>query len=203
VITAVLFPAAPLPLIQDAVRKVFAALRDTLARLAELANTGGTADPQWALSTGQRIQRQLAGLQEASSAARQVASFAPRRWAERSRVRRAGEQTAPLHLLAATVLSLAHASTAAPAAGPAARPPHSLALREALAELTSAFAALAEGGGASAAHAAEHAIRARTLAANAEQTDDSHSQLMARLVETSSDDTLRFSRRLAAVCAPR
>ena len=201
VITTVLFPAAPLPLIQDAVAQVFAALRDTLARLAEVAHAGQTADPQWALAAGQRIQGQLAGLQEARSTARQVASFAPRRWPERSRVRRAAEQTVPLDLLAATVLSLAHAGTAGPAgsAGSAARQPHSLAVREALGELTSAFAALAEGGHASAAHA----IRARTLATVAEQAGDPHSQLMASLVETCSDDTLQLSRRLAAVWVPR
>jgi uncharacterized membrane protein YgaE (UPF0421/DUF939 family) len=52
VITVVLFPAAPLPLIQHAVQQVFAALRDTLARLAELAGTGRTADPEWALAIG-------------------------------------------------------------------------------------------------------------------------------------------------------
>jgi uncharacterized membrane protein YccC len=40
VITVILFPAAPLPLIQDAVQQVFGALRDTLARLAEIAWPG-------------------------------------------------------------------------------------------------------------------------------------------------------------------
>jgi len=72
VISVVVFPAAPLPLIQDAVEQVFAALRDTLARLAELAGTGETASPEWALGVGQRIERQLAGLQQARWAARQV-----------------------------------------------------------------------------------------------------------------------------------
>lgn len=65
VITVVLFPAAPLPLIQDAVQQVFGVLRDTLGRLAELAGTGGTADPGWALAVGERIQAELAGLQQA------------------------------------------------------------------------------------------------------------------------------------------
>jgi Fusaric acid resistance protein-like len=37
VITVLLFPAAPMPLIEDAAGQVFAALRDTLARLGELA----------------------------------------------------------------------------------------------------------------------------------------------------------------------
>jgi uncharacterized membrane protein YccC len=43
VITVILFPAAPLPLIQDAVQQVFGALRDTLARLAEIAGPGHPA----------------------------------------------------------------------------------------------------------------------------------------------------------------
>jgi uncharacterized membrane protein YgaE (UPF0421/DUF939 family) len=189
VITVMVFPAAPLPLIQDAVRQVFGVLRDTLARLTELAGTGETPSPEWAVAIGQRIQRQLAGLQEARSAARQVASLAPRRWPDRSRVRKAGEETEPLDLLAATVLSLAHASTGRSTA----RQAYSPAVREALGELTSAFAALAEGGEANAAQAAVRAIRAQVLAADAAQTGSSQSQLIASLVQTCADDTLRLS----------
>jgi uncharacterized membrane protein YgaE (UPF0421/DUF939 family) len=205
VITVVLFPAAPLPLIQDAVRQLFAALRDTLARLAELAGTGETADPQWALAVGEGIQRQLAGLQQARSTARQVASLAPRRWPERSRVRQAGEQTASLELLAATVLSLAHGSTV----GPAPHYPHSThspnssAVREALSELASAFAALAEAGDAHATQAARHAIRARVLMTGAAPSGDPHLQLIATLVETCADDALRFTGKSETGCPYR
>jgi uncharacterized membrane protein YgaE (UPF0421/DUF939 family) len=196
VITVVLFPAAPLPLIQDAVQQVFAALRDTLAHLAELAGPDRAAGRDWALAAGQRIQAQLAGLQEARSTARQVASLAPRRWPERSRVHQAGEQTAPLHLLAATVVSLAHASTA----GSAAQPPSPPAVRAALGELTSAFAALAEGGGSSATRAARHAARAQELITGAAQASGPHPQLIARLVETCAGDTLRLTGKRAAGC---
>jgi uncharacterized membrane protein YgaE (UPF0421/DUF939 family) len=196
VITVVLFPAAPLTLIQDAVQQVFAALRDTFAHLAELAGPGGTADRAWALDAGQRIQAQLDGLQEARSTARQDASLAPRRWPERSRVRQAGEQTAPLQLLAATVTSLAHVSTA----GSAAQLPPPPAVREALGELTSAFAALAEGGDSSATQAARHAARARELVADAAQASGPHPQLIARLVETCAGDTLRLIGNPATGC---
>jgi uncharacterized membrane protein YgaE (UPF0421/DUF939 family) len=190
VITVILFPAAPLTLIQHAARQVHAALRDTLARLTTLAATGETADPAWALAVGQRIQRQLAELQQIRSTARQVTTLAPRRWPERSQVRRAGEQTEPLNLFAATVLSLAHASTI----GSADQQPHPPALGEALGELTSAFAALAEGGGdANAAEAARHAFRARVAAAGAAQAAGPHSQLIARLAETCADDALRLT----------
>jgi uncharacterized membrane protein YgaE (UPF0421/DUF939 family) len=70
VITVIVFPAAPLPLIQHAVEEVFSALHDTLARLAELTGTREAASPEWALGAGQRIERQLAGLQQARSTAR-------------------------------------------------------------------------------------------------------------------------------------
>jgi uncharacterized membrane protein YgaE (UPF0421/DUF939 family) len=52
-------------------------------------------------------------------AARRVARIAPRRWPDRARVRHAGEQARRADLLAATVVSLAHAVTAEPAATPA------------------------------------------------------------------------------------
>jgi uncharacterized membrane protein YgaE (UPF0421/DUF939 family) len=189
VITVLLFPAAPLPLIKDAAQRVFAALRDTLARLAELAGAGATADPEWLLAAGQRIHHQLAGLQQARSTAEQVAITAPRRWPERSRVRLAGNRTEPVHLLAATVLSLAHASTpglARPAAGRTA----TSVLREGLDELAMACAALAEDADAHTDRAAAHAVRARTLV-SAAQAGDPRAQLIARLIETCADDTLR------------
>jgi uncharacterized membrane protein YgaE (UPF0421/DUF939 family) len=189
-LTVVLFPAAPLPLVQEAVRQVLAALRDTLAHLGELAGTGETASPEWALAAGQRVQGRLAGLQQAQSTARQVASLAPRRWPDRSRVRLAGEQARPLSLLAATVLSVAHASTTGPAdAGHR----DTTALRGALGELTSAFAALAAGGGASAAEAALHASRVRDLVSGAAQPASPHAQLIARLLQACADDTLRLA----------
>jgi uncharacterized membrane protein YgaE (UPF0421/DUF939 family) len=189
VITAVLFPAAPLPLIRDAARQVLAELRDTLAHLAELADTDERPGKEWALAAGQRVQSRLAGLQQARSAALQVANLAPRRWLQRSRVRQAGQQTVPLGLLAATVLSLAHASTAEFSV----RQPYPRALCQALGELMLAFAALAEGGDAGDTRAVRHASRVRmVLAAGAAQARDLHTQLIASFVETCADDTLRL-----------
>jgi uncharacterized membrane protein YgaE (UPF0421/DUF939 family) len=188
VITVVLFPAAPLPLIQDAVRQVLATLRDTVARLAELADTAQAPGPEWVFAAGQRIESRLARLDQARSAARQVAGFAPRRWPQRTEVRRTGERAAPLYPLAASVLSLACASTS----GPAVRQPQSPALSEALGALTSAFTVLAEGGDASVAQAVRHATRVRTLVADAAQASDPHSQLVAELVEACADDALRL-----------
>jgi uncharacterized membrane protein YgaE (UPF0421/DUF939 family) len=74
VITVIMFPAAPLPLIQDAAQHVCAALRDTVAHLASLARSGQGADPDFALTAGQHRQGQLTRLQEAWSTAPQVAA---------------------------------------------------------------------------------------------------------------------------------
>jgi hypothetical protein len=96
-----------------------------------------------------------------------------------------------LDLLGATVLSLAHASTTEFAADP----PYSRALREAPAELTLAFAALAEDGDAGGSRAALHATRVRViLVTGAGQPADPRSELIARLVETCAGDTLRLAR---------
>jgi uncharacterized membrane protein YgaE (UPF0421/DUF939 family) len=182
VITVLLFPVAPLPLIQGAIRRAFAVLRDTLASLAE---TGTATSPEWVLAAGQRVHGQLAAVQEACSTARQVAWLSPRRWPERSRVRQAAEQSTQLHLLAATVLSLAHASSTRTAG----QQPEPAAVRQSLGELTAAFAALAA---AAATEAAVHADHARGLT-TAARASSPHSALIASLVQTCADDILRLT----------
>jgi uncharacterized membrane protein YgaE (UPF0421/DUF939 family) len=179
-LTVILFPAAPLRLIEDAVRRVLAALRDTLARLAELAAAGTPADPAWTLTAGQQVQHQLGLLQEALSAARQVAWLSPRRWPDRERVRRAQERAGPVPLLAATVLSLAHASTASQGTH---------RQHQALAELAAACAALARG---DAPAAAAHAAKVQALVAG------SQAELIGQLLATGAADLLR----LAASASP-
>jgi uncharacterized membrane protein YgaE (UPF0421/DUF939 family) len=185
-IAVILFPSVPLPIIGRAAQRVFGTLRDTLDRVQEFAATGRAADPGWVIAAGQRVHQQVARLQQAQETARQVTVLAPRRWPDRSRVRQADEQTAPLYLLTATVLSMMHAVASAPQAGPPLPP----VLREALGELTAAFAVLAEPG--DPARAAEHATRARSLATAADGAS-SQAELMARLIETAADDTLRFA----------
>jgi uncharacterized membrane protein YgaE (UPF0421/DUF939 family) len=185
VITVVLFPAAPLPLIRTAVCGVLATLRDTVGQLAKLAGADAPADPQSVLGAGQRIHQQLSGLEQAQRTAREIAGLAPRRWPDRRRVRRAGEQAAPLPLVAASVLSLVHACADA---GAAEIPPP---LPEALRELTSALAILAGAGDAE--DAAAHAIRARRLAAATGPADGSTPRLIGGLIEVCADDTLRLT----------
>jgi uncharacterized membrane protein YgaE (UPF0421/DUF939 family) len=180
VIAVVLFPAAPLPLIRDAARQALATLRDTVAHLETLA---GGADPEWILDAGQRIHRQLAGLQQAQRAAREITGLSPRRWPDRAQVLRATEQTALLPVLAASVLSMVHAR-----AGPQ---PLAPGLRQALHELASAFSVLAGGGAAE--DAAVHAARARHLAASASRAGGPGSPLLAGLIETCAGDALSLT----------
>jgi uncharacterized membrane protein YgaE (UPF0421/DUF939 family) len=190
VIATVLFPAAPLPLIWVAARQVLTTLRDTVAHLEKLASAGSVADPRWVLDAGQRIHHQLAGLQQAQRTAGEIAGLSPRRWADRSQVRRAGQQTAPLPLLAASVLSLVHAGADVREA----RQPLPVPLRQALHELTLAFTVLAGlAGEADATEAAEHASRSRRLASAADAADGPHSELVGRLIETCADETLRLT----------
>jgi uncharacterized membrane protein YgaE (UPF0421/DUF939 family) len=188
-ITVILFPAAPLPHIQAAVKQVFAALSDTLRHLTELADAGARADPEWILASGRRVHSELGRLEETRSTARQVVNLAPRRWRQRSQVRQADQQAEAIGLLAASVLSLAHTS----AIGRAVQRPHSPGLRQAMGELTSSFTALAERGGANATPAAAHALQARILATGHALTGDAESQLIARLIEICADDTLRLA----------
>jgi uncharacterized membrane protein YgaE (UPF0421/DUF939 family) len=76
-IAVILFPSAPLPIIQRAVQRVFGALRDTLDRVQEFAATGRAADPKWVIAASQRVHQEIARLQQAQASARQVADFSP------------------------------------------------------------------------------------------------------------------------------
>lgn len=167
VMTVLLFPAAPVALISDARRMLFAELRDTLGGL-----TVNDREPTWALAAGERVQSRLAALQRACGDAREVARIAPRRWPDRDWVRREGERSVSVDLLAATVVSLAHAATAEPASAATIRP--------AVSELASAFAAKAEGQDDK---AASHARRAKRLVADSKRTD-----LVTRLTEMAATD---------------
>lgn len=92
------------------------------------------------------------------------------------------------------MLSLAHASTAAPAD----QQPQCPAVCAALGELTSAFTVLAGGADADVTEAARHAIRIRALMTGAEQARGPHAQLIARLLETCAEGTLRLARETAS-----
>jgi uncharacterized membrane protein YgaE (UPF0421/DUF939 family) len=108
-----LFPAAPMPLIRDATRAVFAALGEALDHLGEVLAGQTNPDAAWTLSTGQRIHDRLATLTDAHSTAVRIVGLAPLRWRDRMPVRRAEAHWGELNLLAGTVLSLLRVATAA------------------------------------------------------------------------------------------
>jgi uncharacterized membrane protein YgaE (UPF0421/DUF939 family) len=169
VMTVLLFPAAPVKLIGRARLELFGALRDTLADLSAQGR-----EPTWALAAGDRVQGRLAALRQACSDGREITRVAPRRWSDRDQVRRAGEQASQDDLLAATVVSLAHAASAEPVSAARVKP--------ALAELALAFAALAAGTEGAAGEARQHARKAQALAGGP------GSDLVTRLVQLCASD---------------
>ncbi|MGB6162164.1 MAG: FUSC family protein [Pseudonocardiaceae bacterium] len=163
VFSVLLFPADPLPLIRDPERAVYAALRDTLARLDLPAADTRPADPASTLSTGEHLISQLAALTQGRSTARQIVRVAPSRRAQRSVIAAADRRAAQLTLLAAAVLSLARSTTSALTD----HEPLPTPLREAIQHLTAALTALADHGRAGAVDAAASAQQADHLAVTA------------------------------------
>lgn len=141
VVSVLLFPTAPMPLLDEAGRSVLGALRDALAGLEERLGPGyGPEDPGWPLAASQRIHQELAGLVQALSSARDIVRLAPRRWPMRPAVGRAGEWARRCDGLADSVLSLVRATDAA-AREPGERPER---WRPAIHELAAAVALLAQ-----------------------------------------------------------
>jgi hypothetical protein len=122
--------------------------------------------------------------------------LAPRRWPQRSRVRLAGEQTAPLELLAATVLSLAHVGAAGPAGVTGVRPRPGIGVRPAARGPRRARVGVRGPGRRRPDRrrqaGARHAARARAPVTGTAQPPGPDAQLIARLAETCADDTLRL-----------
>lgn len=114
VVSLLLFPTAPMPLVEEAVRSVLGALRDALAQLDQrLAARDRYEDRGWPLAASQQIHQQLAGLAAALASARDIVLLAPRRWSLRPAVRRAGECATRCDAMADSVLSLVRGADAA------------------------------------------------------------------------------------------
>ena len=62
VISVLLFPAAPLPLLREAAQAAFGALHAALAHLDELVDGRALVDQRWMLGAGEHIYEQLGGL---------------------------------------------------------------------------------------------------------------------------------------------
>jgi uncharacterized membrane protein YgaE (UPF0421/DUF939 family) len=142
VISLLIFPAAPLRLIDRATQNLGIALREALSQLDEQITRREPAEPRWLLTASQRIHGTLAQLAQSRSTARNIVRIAPLRWRLRDAVDTATEQAAQLDLLGNSVLGLLRACQAALLAGedvPA-------DLRTAVGRLRAAVGGLAEHG---------------------------------------------------------
>ncbi|MEA2381513.1 MAG: hypothetical protein QOH72_1484 [Solirubrobacteraceae bacterium] len=109
----VLFPARPLPLLRAAERAVLGSTASALEAVGRLLSAGTPAEPAWTDAAAHEIQAQLTELTAARSAAQLNVSVAPRRWAQRAMVDDEDRRLARLHPLAAAVVALLRAATAA------------------------------------------------------------------------------------------
>ena len=187
VIAVLLFPAAPLPLLRDAVQAVFAALHAGLAHLDELVADRAPVDHRWMLGAGERIYEQLSELITARFTASEIVRLAPRRWRLRSAVRAADDRSAQLSLLASAVLSLLRATVG----GLDVEPVLPAQLRAAIHRLAGALGALAANPEAGASQAVSAAADAARLADEAPQGPGTHALLIASIIHDCVRDLYR------------
>lgn len=113
VVGVILFPADPLPRLNQAERAVLRSLASAAEQVADLLRTGRGAQPGWALAIGHEIHEQLSMLAQARMTARANARIAPRRWRLRPIIEAEDQRIARLNLLADATLSLVRAVTIA------------------------------------------------------------------------------------------
>ncbi len=107
VFAVLLFPADPLTVLRSARIGVLGVLQSVLSRTADVIAGRREAPPDWPLAAVDRVHKQLGGLIEARTTARQVVRIAPRRWGLRDSVQAADHQAVHVALLAGSVLQLA------------------------------------------------------------------------------------------------
>lgn len=157
-IGAVLFPADPRRLVEDAARHVLEVLADGLSRVADALRDPEQVVSGWSLEIARNVHASLAALAQAQETAAGVVKHAPGRRRARAAVERLSAQAAQLDLLANAELSLVRRSGQIAAAG---RPVPEW-LGDALRELEAALEALAED---PAGQAAQDAARAHAIEA--------------------------------------
>lgn len=187
VISLVLFPAAPLRQLCDAIRSLGTALREALIHLDKQMTHQQQADPAWLLAGSQRIHGALARLTEARSTARRIVRVAPLRWNQRAAVDVVTERAAQLDLLGNSVLGLLRATQAAILAGEDVPTD----VGDAVAELGLAVGKLAENGIDTGEHTETlhplHQLAKRPPPGGADYTP-----LLNSLIRTCARDLLRF-----------
>jgi len=187
VISVLLFPAAPLPLLRGAAKPVFGTLHAAVEHLDELVTGRSTVDRTWTLRVGEHIYGQLARLIAGRFTATEVVRLAPRWWHLRSTVRAADERLAHVNLLASGVMSLLRTTVD----GLGVEPALPAQLHEAVQQLGAALGALAENGEAGTADAVAGAARAGRLAAEGRHEPGTHALLVASIIETGVGDLYR------------
>ena len=187
VISVLLFPAAPLPLLREAAQAAFGALHAALAHLDELVDGRALVDQGWMLGAGEHIYEQLGGLIGARFTAAEIVRLAPRRWHLRPAVRAADDRLAHLNLLANAVLSLLRSTVGGIGVEPT-LPAH---LRAAIHQLTGALGALAEKGEAGESDAMAGAARAARFAGETPHGPGTHTLLIASIIQDCVRDLYR------------
>jgi uncharacterized membrane protein YgaE (UPF0421/DUF939 family) len=140
-VSLLLFPPHPLPLLARAIRGALQAVATALRNAAEALESGEPHDADATLAITQSVHDQLAALTQARGAAKDVVRLAPLRRRYRPAIERADARAAHVGLLANTSLTLIR--LAASILDSDDEPPRSLG--EALAELADGTATLARG----------------------------------------------------------
>jgi uncharacterized membrane protein YgaE (UPF0421/DUF939 family) len=140
-ISAVLAPPHPLPVLGRAIRGALQGVATALRGAAEALATGTPRDPEWTLAITHALHGQLATLASARTTAGDIVRLAPLRRHWRPQVEHADARAAHVALLANTSLTLVRMAAAALEARE--RPPRELT--ESVAELAGAVDMLARG----------------------------------------------------------
>src|SRR3954452_6835156 len=120
-ISALLVPPHPLPVLGQAIRRALDGVATALRGAAEALATAQPRDPEWTLAVTHALHGQLAGLAAARATAQDIVRIAPPRRHWRPQVQRADRRAAHVALLANTALTLVRLAAAVLSAGE--RPP--------------------------------------------------------------------------------
>jgi len=140
-ISAVIFPPHPLPVLARAIRGALDGVATALLGAAEALRTAKPRDAEWTLAVTHALHGQLAALAGARATAKDIVKLAPLRRHWRPQIERADIRAAHVALLANTALTLVR--MAAAALGAREEPP--LELTESVAQLAAAVDVLAQG----------------------------------------------------------
>ncbi len=111
-VSGLLFPPHPLPILSNAIRNSLEGVATVLRGAAEALATGRPRDAEWTLSITQALHGRLAGLASARSTALDIVRLAPLRRRLRPHVDRANTRALHVALLANTSLTLVRLAAA-------------------------------------------------------------------------------------------